>query len=506
MIRCAEAAFSKGWKRLKLYFMIGLPTETDEDLEAIASLAERVRDAGRKYVRSPLVSISVGTFVPKPHTPFQWEPFIGMEEAQRRFDVLGARLTRGFRYRWHDPGQSFVEAVLSRGDRRLGRVIRRVWENGGRFDSWGDRFDLRRWLEALEAEGIRPEAFTDGIDQDEPLPWEHIATGVAKSWLQRERQKAYSGRTTADCRSGICTGCGLGCPPGAWVLQPSQRSLGSVHAESGRTNRRQGEGPSPEVENSHSGSTKKGLEGKPEHQGAHLDLRYRISFSKKGRLRFLSHLDTMRLLARLLRMADWPLTYTQGHNPHPRISSGPPLPVGLEGHEEYIDVRLSSAIGPSALAAVNRRAPEGLRLTGFSLIRRDAPSLSASAAAAEHLVRVPRWLAEEAAFEERLRAFKETASFPYQKARKGRHRAVNLKQCVLALEVQQPESEGSTGTEEPLLLHLKLRIGGQDGRSVAPAALLGAVFGLSPEQLAALRIARTALLDSEGTPLGDSWV
>ena len=208
----AKAAFAEGWRLIKLYFMIGLPTETDEDVAAIVDLSERVSRV-RREVGGGLgnVNVSVAAFVPKPHTPFQWEPMASMEVLKaRRALVLRSAKLRSVTYKFHDAESSLLEAALARGERRLGRVIRRAYEDGAQFDAWGEHFSFERWQRAFAAEGLSLEdCATRPRDTARPLPWDHVDYGLKKDFLLSERDKAFRAEMTPDCRTGQCPVCGV---------------------------------------------------------------------------------------------------------------------------------------------------------------------------------------------------------------------------------------------------------------------------------------------------------
>jgi radical SAM family uncharacterized protein len=217
LLAACDAAYANGWQRVKLYFMIGLPTETDEDVQAIVDLVHSVLEIGLRYHgRKANVSVTVSTLVPKPHTPFQWQPLIDDETLVRRQRLLKRGLRgRNIRFSYHDARATLLEAVIARGDRRLGAVIERAWRGGARFDAWDEHLRWDAWLEAFAAEGIDPayEARRER-DMDEVLPWDHISCGVSSEYLRAEMERAQRERTTRDCREG-CTNCGarelLGC-------------------------------------------------------------------------------------------------------------------------------------------------------------------------------------------------------------------------------------------------------------------------------------------------------
>ncbi len=220
LLRTAEAAYANQWQRIKLYFMIGLPTEKDEDVEAIVDLVLKVWRIGRAHHRhKATVNVTVSTLVPKPHTPFQWHPLIGEETLHRRQLVLRRGLRqRGIHLSYHDPRITLLEAVIARGDRRMGTAIEHAWRLGARFDAWDEHMRWDAWEQAFAAAGVSPgDEARRARTFDETLPWDHISCGVSKEYLWREYERALRGETTRDCRAG-CTNCGavalLGCRGG----------------------------------------------------------------------------------------------------------------------------------------------------------------------------------------------------------------------------------------------------------------------------------------------------
>jgi radical SAM family uncharacterized protein len=206
-----EGAYSQGWQRVKLYFLIGVPTEMDVDTLGIAELAREVVKIGRKYTKKASATASVGGFVPKAHTPFQWFGQNPVAELQRKVGLLRDELRRsGAQLRWHDPAATYAEGIASRGDRRIGRVIERVWRAGGTFQEWSERFVLDRWLDAMAAEGLDPDWYvTRHRTEDEILPWDHIAAGLHRDFLWDDWQEALRAHGLPDCRWTPCYDCGV---------------------------------------------------------------------------------------------------------------------------------------------------------------------------------------------------------------------------------------------------------------------------------------------------------
>jgi radical SAM superfamily enzyme YgiQ (UPF0313 family) len=211
LLRTAEAAYASGWRRIKLYFMVGLPTETLEDVAAIVDLVKKVRAVGRRHQgKRTQVNVSVATFVPKPHTPFQWLPLIDEATLQERHELLRRELRgAGISFSWHDPRTTLLEAALSRGDRRLGQVIHRAWELGAKFDAWDECFDEDLWWQAFAEAGLDPNFYARRERAlDEVFPWDHMDVGVSKGFLIVEYQRSLRAETTLDCRE-ACVDCGV---------------------------------------------------------------------------------------------------------------------------------------------------------------------------------------------------------------------------------------------------------------------------------------------------------
>jgi radical SAM superfamily enzyme YgiQ (UPF0313 family) len=212
LLETAAVAFQRGWTTMKLYFMLGLPRETLEDVQAIVKLIEKVHNTGREFMGNRTrLGVSLATFVPKPHTPFQW---VGQEKEDQitvKHDLVRGGLDkRGLKISWQDPRTSLLEAVISRGDRRIGRLIQRAWQLGSTFDAWSEHFNWDNWQRAFQETGLDPAFYAQRERSlDELLPWSHIDTGVTTAFLRREYQRALQGLETGDCRFEGCHACGF---------------------------------------------------------------------------------------------------------------------------------------------------------------------------------------------------------------------------------------------------------------------------------------------------------
>ncbi|MCE5322726.1 TIGR03960 family B12-binding radical SAM protein [bacterium] len=334
LLNAVEAAVDYGWRRIKLYFMIGLPTETDEDLECIGRLVTSVIDIGRRH-RAPLtLNVTLSPFVPKPHTPFQWRAMATLEELERKISVVRPLLRgKNISLSWHDPRCSRIEAALARGDRRLGKVIFGAWERGGRLEQ--DNFDHERWQCAFESAGLNITDFANReIPKDSALPWDHIDVGVSKEFLAREDEKASTGDTTPDCRLGTCSACGVRkqmvgakCPPEMYQA--------TLHPQ-------------------------------PNTQSKILDTQFcrvMITFSKGESIRWIGHLDLLRVFERAVRMSGIDIVYSQGFNPRAKMSIASALPLGATADAELITLSIHPPIDlKDIVSRLQSALPEGIKL------------------------------------------------------------------------------------------------------------------------------------------------
>ncbi|HEY5923345.1 MAG TPA: TIGR03936 family radical SAM-associated protein, partial [Kofleriaceae bacterium] len=377
----SRRVFSRGWHRLKLYFMIGLPTEEDDDVRGIVETGQRMLRIGRTLVGNRAeVTVSVSSHVPKPHTPFQWCAQSPLDEILRKQQILrqNAGRDKGLRLRYHDSGVSFIEGVFARGDRRLADVLESVWRDGARFDGWEEIFDLERWQRAFAVHGVDVTQYLGTRPISARLPWDHIDVGLEDGFLLGEYRRAVKGRASPPCgkvagmlihhtnlaeaepdkRKLVCYDCGVACDLSKMredrlvalrvlgATEPLAVRPGHVDVEGALVDvSERGGGSTAEVTKSRDRETERAervrLAG---HHGAGLAYStYRIRFAKVGRAAFLGHLDLVRLLARSFRRADLPLANTRGFSPKPRMAFGPALGLGVPSLGELMDVDLEHA-------------------------------------------------------------------------------------------------------------------------------------------------------------------
>jgi radical SAM-linked protein len=350
ILEATENAFSQGWRLLKLYFMVGLPTERDEDLEGIVSLVEDVIRIGSKILKSPPnINISAASFIPKSHTPFQW---LKMEdekilEEKHRFLKSRLRKYRFVKFKDHSLKSSILEAVFSRGDRQLTQVLFQSWKNGARFESWSDLFDFRIWEKAFESKNIDYRLYLEALDRDAVLPWDHIDTGIKKSHLLQEVDKALKEERTLSCLENKCDLC-QGCNLSPLLEREFQEQI-----------------EIPSVLYSLFGKKAQNI------------FRYRATYSKRKNARFISHLDLINIIQRTFRRANISVVHSEGFHPKMAISYLPALPLGMEGKAEIIEFKSQYLFESNEFVShVNKFLPEGVKFLSLKKFKTFKPRLN----------------------------------------------------------------------------------------------------------------------------------
>ena len=413
LMETAERVFSRGWNRMKLYFMIGLPTEEEIDVRGIVDTGARTMAIGDAHLgrgRARVV-VSVSTFVPKPHTPFQWCAMNPRSAVLEKQGWLAdeARLLRT-RLRMHDSEGSWLEGVLARGDRRLADVIESAFRRGARFDSWDEVLKLEAWEAAFAEVGIDPEPFLGTLPIDGRLPWDHIDVGLAEGFLAREYRRSLTGKLSppcgkpvgahvhptnvedalADTKRLVCYHCGVACDMGEMREERlvALRSLSAERPRHALTSSTESveEAPKPRVRKGRH-PQERVTQGPP--------ARLRLRFAKLGRLAYSGHLDLVRLLPRVLRQAGMPLFYSRGFHPKPQLTFTPALRLGIPSLSEYVDVKLRADMlpcgGDEAMLheLIASRTMDDLPILEARLLGPQDPAISRVAELAHWLVELP---------------------------------------------------------------------------------------------------------------------
>jgi radical SAM family uncharacterized protein/radical SAM-linked protein len=438
IVTAVENATRLGWRVIKLYFMVGLPTETAKDLQAIVSLVSHLRKIKVENRKGIKINVSIATFIPKPHTPFQWALQICLDEARDRIRWLRDKLRMpGVQFKWQNPEVSLLEGLWSRGDRRLSRLLVAAYQKGCRFDGWSDRFQYRLWQEAFSQEGVEIDYYTTRARaMTEPLPWDHVDTGVDKDFLKSEWEKALKGEHTSDCRNQDCNHCGV-CD--------FERIEPKTHHTCNST------------------AAKHMLTTQPT-ETAYKKLR--IAYSKQGQAKYFGHLELVKIVLRAIRRAAIPVKFSQGFHPKPLISFEDPLPVGFEGQKEHFYLEVAAGFkAQNILERLNPQLPEGLRVIDCKPAA--ARSLRNNMTAALYMV-----TSKDGFFDEKeLISFKNSPEVICTRTnRKGKTKALDLKELVLNIELLAPDRLQMTLRTEP-------------GKTVRPPEVLGRIFSLPANKI-----------------------
>ena len=340
LLEAVERAWRLGWKTVKLYFMVGLPTERLDDIDESARLLAKIQ---RMIPRRRELHVSVAPFIPKPHSIFAYEAFTDVGELNTRIRRLFSRIDRRWvKVSWHDPKTSLIEAVLARGDRRLADIVERIASEGSGMEGWSSQFDPERWFSALEDANYPWCTMLEPVNDIGSTPWNHLLKGVSKRFYREDRKAAYAAQSLADCRDGECYRCGLMKHCEA-VLKPVSAE---IPADDSNLDRR------PAVENTVVGSN----------DNSGVRYRYRLAFTKLLSARWLGHNDLMTAVLRGLRRAGIPLKYSHGFNPRPRVSFPPALPLGVGADALEIEFETSEKLDLSVTLTRLREAfPLGQR-------------------------------------------------------------------------------------------------------------------------------------------------
>jgi len=441
ILQTVQDAFALGWQVIKLYFMVGLPTETDADLRELVQLVKelrRIKPGPGANQRRGKINVSVATFIPKPHTPFQWAPQLSLAESRERIRFLQEQLRLpGIQFKWQNPEVSYIEGLFSRGDRRIAQLLATAYRLGCRFDGWSDLFRFQAWQQAIAETGLDADFYTTRArESGEPLPWDHIDIRVTRQHLQNEWRKALAAEPSPDCRTGACSACGVcdfekvapvfskTCPP---------RPLGSAA-------------------------------NPPD--GLATERPLALTYAKEGPARFFSHLELVHIFLRAFRRARLPLKYSQGFHPMPKVSFEDPLPIGIESPQEELYLTLVSAVDSAGLPAmINPHLPTGLSVSAC----RPAPARGRRSGARAVIYRLTlkdgqldpaaldRFAAEEAVCIQRINA-------------KGKIARIDLKQAVAKVRLISPAE-------------IELHLLPADGRILRPLEVVAEIFALPPDTI-----------------------
>jgi len=446
LLEAVRTAYEKGWQLIKLYFMIGLPTETDEDIEGIIDLIDKSVRIARGIRGQHKINVTISPFSPKAHTAFQWDRLNPPEEIRRKQEMLknGVR-AREVTLKFRNPQLSYLEGIIGRGDRNLGQVILAAFRNGARFDGWSEYFDFQKWEKAFADCDLEMGRYSREFSFSERLPWDHIDRGQSKERLAQERS----------------------------------RSAELAHGDISMAEESE---PAAPVANDNDmyGRRKKRVAASaanvPPTRG-----KIRIRWGKKGLVRFTSHLDNNRVFERAIRRAELPVAYSQGFHPHQKLSFGPPLPLGYSSNCEYMDIQVEGSCTREQVERLGPTLPEGYYIGDFKLIYSKAPAISAMLNRAVYEVFD---IADEPdLLRDKIEAILARDSVIVMRSGKDGGKEVDIRPAIYRFEV----IEGDSG------LHIEMELGlGSDGYA-KPSEAMESLGIYAQGQITALHFHRKAL-------------
>ncbi|OGR22175.1 MAG: B12-binding domain-containing radical SAM protein [Desulfobacterales bacterium RIFOXYA12_FULL_46_15] len=446
ILSAVENAMNLGWKNIKLYFMLGLPFETQEDIEAICHLSRRLASSYAKGKKT--INVSTTCFIPKAHTPFQRYPQISLSEAREKLQYLKSNLRHPkINLKWQGPEMSLLEGVWSRGDRRLSRLLVSAFEKGCRLDGWTDKFDFSLWQKAFEETGIDPLFYTSRQrDDDEPLPWDHIDSGISPGFLNKEFEKAKQGSLTPDCRDNDCTGCGI-C---------DFKTIRPVLYDGIFDSRETASLPPQDQKRLPEDAFTK----------------FELSFSKLDEARFFGHLELGIIFQRAVKRAGLNTRYSQGFNPLMQISFENALPVGMESEEEILFIYFEKKMTlVNIVDLLNKELPKGLFITGCKHYHR---LKNGNEKPARYSIRI----SEECFDKEEVERFLQLSEFVVQDlSKKGKTRTTDLRKSVEKISFINPHT-------------IEMILKRYNERTVRPMEILTNCFKLDEKAMASARITK----------------
>jgi radical SAM family uncharacterized protein/radical SAM-linked protein len=435
ILETVQDSFDLGWQVVKLYFMIGLPSETKEDIQGIADLAKKLRKIKGKKGKFSKINVSVSTFIPKPHTPFQWEPQLSLDETRERISWIKSNLNMpGIRVKWQNPETSMLEGLFARGNRKLSRLLVSAHEKGCKFDSWSDKFDPKLWHEACADTGVEIEHINKRKrDFEEPLPWDHIDTKVSKDFLKEERERAVNLESTEDCREGDCKGCGV-CDfkvlePRIFREFPKEQPL--------------------KIENNKNKSYRK----------------LKVSFSKTGKAKYFGHLELVNIMFRAINRAGIDVKYSQGFHPKPKVSFENPLAIGIESESENMYIAVNHHIKhKEVVQRLNKQIPEGIEILDCTEATSDAERNRLNGYT--YRVRI-----KDFDFDERtMQKFRNQEEIVVERLnKKGKTTKINLKNVVFNIRLKSKKE-------------VEFMLKPDNGKIVKPYEVLQEIFNFTEEQ------------------------
>ncbi len=465
LMKTVENVFKEGWRLIKFYYMCGLPLELESDLLGIAEEAREALAIGRRHTSRAEINIGCSSFVPKPFTPFQWEPQLSITEVDEKYRFIRQNLRdRAIKFGTHKSDMSYLEGVFSRGDRRLSKALFRAYELGCRFDEWEEQLDLDKWLQAFEETGLDPNFYvTRRRPKEEIFPWDHLFTDLKKEFLWEELTAAHDLAFIEDCSTHKCSDCGICDFRKTFNINYQyQPTTEQVTAFSTRGRPLKGEAPqtlaNPPLELASS-------------TVAEPIQKIRARFTKLGTAAFLSHLDLATVIRRALKRAQIPVGHSRGYHPMMLLSLSPPQPVGVESEAEFMDLELTQVTDPKEFQnRLNQSLPTGISILEVREVPKNTPSLNGSLSEQVYAIELSHasQLIPGEGLQDRVSRVTNASEISIERRREKITKLINIRPFIKDLEVVAPNR-----------LHLVTRFE-QTAGSIRPTEVLAALF---PENL-----------------------
>jgi radical SAM family uncharacterized protein/radical SAM-linked protein len=462
LMKTVENVFKEGWRLIKFYYMCGLPLELESDLLGIAEEARQALAIGRRYTQRAEINIGCSSFVPKPFTPFQWEPQLSISEVNEKYRFIRQNLgARAIKFGTHQSDMSYLEGVFSRGDRRLSQTLFRAYELGCRFDEWEEQLDLAKWLQAFAETGLDPNFYvTRRRPKEEIFPWDHLFTDLKKDFLWEELTAAHDLAFIEDCSTHKCSDCGICDFRKTFNINYQyQTDTEQVKATSTRGRLLKGE-------------TVQTLKRPPQEFNVSSVTgpvqKIRAHFTKLGTAAFLSHLDLATVIRRALKRAQISVGHSQGYHPMMLLSLSPPQPVGVESEAEFMDLELTQVTDPQQFQyRLNQVLPTGITILKAWEIDKKTPSLNGSLSEQVYAIELsPSFTGNspKEGLQTRVSRVTNASEISIERRREKKTKQINIRPFIKDLEVVAPNR-----------LHLVTRFE-QTAGSIRPTEVLEALF------------------------------
>ena len=452
-----DLVFRNGWNLVKLYFMIGLPTETDEDIDGIVGMIRETVSIGKRIKGKNIINVTISPFSPKAHTPFQWDEQASPTSIRKKNDYIRKKAGHPLvNIKLRDPELSFLEGIIGRGGRELADVFETAFKDGARFDGWGETFSIDLWREAFGKNNIDPESYLKGLSFSAELPWSHIRLRQSTEQLMKERNRTST-----------------------LLAQPAKKTAVVIPEEK------------DDDDMFGFGRSRKRLAARS--TSVPTKTKIRVRWGRKGLVRFLSHLDNSRVFERTIRRAGLPIEYSQGFHPHMKLSFGPPLQLGYSSEAEYFDMQLERPLDLDMAEAFNKELPKGFNILDTRPVMNNKISLSGRLNRAVYQV----FVEPNDNYRDMITKLLVKDSVEILRAGKTETKTVDIRSAVYALDYIR-DSEAEPGLAE---IYMELGVG--TGGYVRPSEVIIAAGIADEESIKALKCHRKELLyiDEEGVRL-----